>query len=155
MLNDLYIFVVHLSNIQSHCNVMAGYRRKYSGFNKDILSIVIRCIYTSMSPYNDQLQRYKVWLNFLLAIYMCIILRFFVIVCIRSVAVLQNIEKFWCHHSANLIQYMLCSNIFPFLALQPCPTESVGGGAVFGLGSQKQKKTDKIWAMRPKHFHLE
>ena len=55
----LQFFVVHLSHYQSHYNFMAGYRRKYSGFNKDFLSIVIRCIYTSISPYNDQPQRYE------------------------------------------------------------------------------------------------
>ena len=56
----LQFFVVHLSHYQSHYNFMAGYRRKYSGFNKDFLSIAIRYFYTSISPYNDQPQRYKI-----------------------------------------------------------------------------------------------
>ena len=43
----LQYFLVHLSDYQSHYNFMAGYRRKYSGFNKDFLCIVIR--YTPVS----------------------------------------------------------------------------------------------------------
>ena len=133
MLKDLYNFLWCTSLTINHTTILWQVTKGNIQVSIKIFLTLLLYVFTPVSLHKMiSLRDTKFGLNFFIScISLCIILKFFVIICMLSVAVFQNIEKFWCNHSAILIQYILDS----IFGLATIPTQGWGFGVGWGGGS--------------------